>query len=169
MPYANIETKRQKERERYWKKRDFMRAQQREYQSSLTNEQRAIKNARARNSYRRNKGSGKKATYSKAWMEKKLEEDPTYQSRISAKYRETSPVYPAKAAGHAATRRSAKLKRTPPWADINAINFFYECRPEGCHVDHVIPLVGKNVSGFHVAENLQWLPAHKNLVKSNNF
>lgn len=59
------------------------------------------------------------------------------------------------------------LKRTPVWANVDDINFFYEYRPAGCHVDHVLPLLGDNVSGLHVAENLQWLPAAENLAKSN--
>lgn len=65
--------------------------------------------------------------------------------------------------------RASKDNRTPDWADIHAIKFFYECCPEGCHVDHVVPLHGKTVSGLHVPENLQWLPAKLNLEKSNSW
>jgi len=70
---------------------------------------------------------------------------------------------------HRAMRRARLAQRTPPWADLEAIAFFYECRPEGCHVDHIIPLRGKNISGLHVEANLQWLPAEENLAKSNNW
>ena len=69
-------------------------------------------------------------------------------------------------------RRADKLNRTPSWLtkkDFENINFFYECRPAGCHVDHIIPLNGKNVSGLHVPNNLQWLPAHDNIVKGNRY
>ena len=65
--------------------------------------------------------------------------------------------------------KARKAKRTPPWVDLDAIKFFYECCPDGFHVDHVIPLFGKKISGLHVAENLQWLPAKDNLSKSNKW
>jgi hypothetical protein len=70
---------------------------------------------------------------------------------------------------HRALRRTRLEQRTPDWADLEAINFFYECCPKGCHVDHIVPIQGRNVSGLHVAENLQWLPATENLSKSNKW
>jgi hypothetical protein len=39
----------------------------------------------------------------------------------------------------------------------------------GHHVDHVLPLCGKLVSGLHVAANLQYLPARINSGKGNRF
>ncbi len=66
-----------------------------------------------------------------------------------------------------AKRHTAKLHRTPPWADLEAIEAFYVARPAGHHVDHKIPLQGKLISGLHVLENLQYLPAVENLSKGN--
>lgn len=62
-----------------------------------------------------------------------------------------------------------RMKQTPKWADRKAIKQFYaECSPNK-HVDHIIPLRGKLVSGLHVHNNLQYLTRKKNLTKSGNF
>ena len=58
-------------------------------------------------------------------------------------------------------------KATPPWCDKPALNAFIDGCPPGHHLDHIIPLRGKNVCGLHVTENLQYLPAQENIAKSN--
>lgn len=64
-----------------------------------------------------------------------------------------------------------KLNATPPWLtkeDHNEILKFYtEAKRLNHHVDHVVPLRGKNVSGLHVPWNLQVLPPHENARKGN--
>lgn len=57
----------------------------------------------------------------------------------------------------------------PKWADKNAIREIYRNRPDGMHVDHIIPLRGENVCGLHVVNNLQYLPKEENMKKSNRF
>ena len=37
------------------------------------------------------------------------------------------------------------------------------------HVDHIIPLLGNNISGLHVPENLEIVPALDNLTKRNKW
>lgn len=72
---------------------------------------------------------------------------------------------------HAISLRDKRIKefQTPSWADVGAISCFYKNRPEGYHVDHIIPLNGELVSGLHVENNLQYLPAKENLSKSNKY
>ena len=65
----------------------------------------------------------------------------------------------------------------PDWADRDAIVAIYaECRRLNAkagyiayHVDHIIPVLGVRVSGLHVADNLQILPAKENRQKYNKF
>lgn len=73
-------------------------------------------------------------------------------------------------------RQSAQLNRTPKWADLKAIKAIYKeasirSKKEGIkyHVDHIIPLRGKNVSGLHIHSNLQIITAHENALKHNKF
>jgi len=70
---------------------------------------------------------------------------------------------------HSRLREIAESRQTPKWADRKAIRDFYVNKPDGCHVDHVIPLRGKLVSGLHVESNLQYLPALENMKKHNTF
>lgn len=76
-----------------------------------------------------------------------------------------------------AKRRADKLQRTPAWLtgeQLIAMRKLYSqaewlTRITGVkwHVDHIVPLKGKNVSGLHIPDNLQVLPARENLKKSN--
>lgn len=66
-------------------------------------------------------------------------------------------------------RRASIILRSPKWADLNKIADIYDKCPKGYHVDHIIPLQGKLVSGLHVENNLQYLPAKDNLTKGNSF
>jgi len=70
-----------------------------------------------------------------------------------------------------------KLKACPKWlskSDIKAMEEFYIKARELSettgilhHVDHIVPIQGKRVSGLHVPWNLQILTASENSAKSN--
>jgi len=79
-------------------------------------------------------------------------------------------------AKRSAQQRLEKKQATPPWADKEKIKSIYkqaqeETRETGIqmHVDHEVPLKGKNVSGLHVENNLRIIPALPNLQKKNSF
>lgn len=82
-------------------------------------------------------------------------------------------------AANQAKRRVAKLKRTPNWLtdkDLWLIDEVYSLaalrtKLTGAkwHVDHIVPLQGKTVSGLHVPQNLQVILARDNIAKHNLF
>lgn len=65
-------------------------------------------------------------------------------------------------------RRAALLRRTPGWADHEAIKKFY-IEAEDMEVDHIVPLQGRLVSGLHCEDNLQLLTIHDNRSKGNRY
>ena len=66
-------------------------------------------------------------------------------------------------------KHEKRLKERYVYNDMNEIQEFYRNCPKGYHVDHIIPLNGKNVSGLHTIGNLQYLLATENLRKHNKF
>lgn len=84
---------------------------------------------------------------------------------------------PHKRSAIEARRRAAKLQRTPVWLTADdqwIIEQAYELAAIrtavfgfSWHVDHIIPLQGKTVSGFHTPLNLRVIPGVENLRKHN--
>lgn len=66
-------------------------------------------------------------------------------------------------------RQAIKQKAFPKWADENAIKEVYKNCPKGYHVDHIIPLQGRLISGLHVHNNLNYLLPYDNVSKGNRF
>jgi Tfp pilus assembly protein PilE len=74
-------------------------------------------------------------------------------------------------------RNASKLNATPAWLTKEQkrhIELFYEMSKRTsersgfkCHVDHIVPLKGKNVCGLHVPWNLQVVSASYNSMKKN--
>jgi hypothetical protein len=76
-----------------------------------------------------------------------------------------------------ARRRAKILKASPPWLNeshqLNIKQYYNEANlltvQTGTehHVDHIVPLQGRNVCGLHVPWNLQVITAKENYRKSN--
>ena len=74
-------------------------------------------------------------------------------------------------------RQAAQIQRTPKWLTKNDFWMMQEAYELAdlrtklfgfsWHVDHIIPLRGKLVSGLHVPQNLQVIPWLDNLKKHN--
>ena len=76
-------------------------------------------------------------------------------------------------------RRTDKLNRTPKWLTKDDLWLIKEAHELAVlrtklfgfkwHVDHIIPLKGKTVSGLHVPNNLQVIEGKLNIMKNNKF
>ena len=86
-------------------------------------------------------------------------------------------AHPDKINAKVAKRRALKLNATPKWLDddqLKQIERYYTVAKwiqsilkEPIHVDHIIPLRGKDVNGLHVPWNLQLLTKNDNITKGN--
>ena len=108
--------------------------------------------------------------YGKAWYEANKEK----RKALDKAYKQANK---GKVNALTAKRKASKLQRTPSWLtkeDLAEIEDIYRTAKrrsevEGIeyHVDHIIPLQGKNISGLHIPSNLQILRARDNLIKGN--
>jgi hypothetical protein len=136
----------------------------------VTPELKAKKNAQDA-AYRRANKEKCTATI-RQWREKNRALSNSYVRKSKAKN-------PAIVLANTVKRRLAKLHRTPSWLtteDHWMIEQAYELAALRAklfgfswHVDHVIPLQGKLVSGLHTPYNLQVIPGTENVRKSNTF
>lgn len=113
----------------------------------------------------------------------KTEKRKQYISQNRDKFNKSGKIYRDKNKGktNALVKlyRLVKLKRTPTWLsneEKQRIECYYQLAAmytkygnEKWHVDHIVPLQGKTVSGLHVPWNLRVIPAVENIRKGNKF
>jgi hypothetical protein len=120
----------------------------------------------------RDENKDKQAEAVKAWRESNPE-------RTAAIYRDWAQRNKDKVNAKWMQREASKKNRTPDWLTVDEhwiIEQAYDIaakrtQAQGIpyHVDHIVPLQGKTVSGLHVPWNLQVIPAKLNQQKSNHF
>lgn len=110
--------------------------------------------------------------YMQDWREKNAEGQKKYKKQWLEQNRGVKNASLAR-------RHAAKLQRTPPWLNADDYWFMQEIYDLAVlrskmtkiswHVDHIVPLQGKTVSGLHVPWNLRVIPAAENISKGNRF
>lgn len=101
-----------------------------------------------------------------------------HPERAAESSRKTRQKHAARVLANKAKYRAVKLQATPNWLnkghwfEISCVYLYRDALKRvgfDYHVDHIVPLQGKTVSGLHVPENLQVIPAKQNRLKNNNY
>ena len=112
-----------------------------------------------------------------------LEKKKTYRNnnkeKIQNLVKDWATKNPEKISANNSKRRSARIHRTPSWLTTEQLLRIESLYAESIkrrletgldwHVDHIIPLQGKLVSGLHVPENMQIILAQDNVKKGNRY
>lgn len=170
MPLKDPEARRAYNREYRQKNRGRLDAYKRAYLATQSEEYRA--EVRKRNNAAARRIKDKRNAASKRWREA----NPERRREVARRHMKK---YPEKFREKAATRRAATKQRLPAWFGeldelvLKEAAHLGRLREEATgipwHVDHIIPLRGKTVSGLHTWNNLQVITATENVRKRNRF
>jgi len=124
---------------------------------------------------------------SRSWAKRNPEKVKQYSVKANKAWHERNPEYLSnfykankeRYVAARARRRAAQESATPAWLtaiDKAMIQEMYDVSEARFiqtgikhHVDHIVPINGKNVSGMHVPWNLQVITAYENLSKGWRF
>jgi hypothetical protein len=175
-------------RNKYLKRHEYYKAYLRDYRKRTFLERREFNLARGKIYYQKNKDiiNAKRKLYNETYKDKVKEIRKKSKLKNKEKISIQNKEYRIKNADKikkavnnwakrnlprrrmsVAKRRAFKLKATPKFANLQKIKEIYMNCPKGYHVDHIVPLQGKNVCGLHVEWNLQYLTPYDNKSKSN--
>lgn len=176
--------------------REYTRNYLKEWREKNPEKQSAIgkryheKHAEKRNAKRRewHKANPERAALSsKNWAKRNPEKVKAYGAKAAKAWHERNPEYlkehykanKQRYVAARARRRAAQESATPSWLtaiDKAMIQEMYDVSEARFvqtgikhHVDHIVPINGKQVSGMHVPWNLQVITAHENLSKGWRF
>lgn len=144
---------------------------------------RESENARKRQYYLKNteKENKRTAEYRINNIEQEIARDLKYRTenpdKVKAACSQWAKTNPDKVNARNNKRRASKLQRTPSYLtehDFKTIEIMYAYASKlsedtgiEYQVDHIIPLQGEFVSGFHIPSNLQVITAKENQKKGN--
>jgi hypothetical protein len=123
------------------------------------------------------------------WLEQRRNKNNKYRKLVGRSSEKSNPEvkkrYKQTQQGKANTlandakRRAAKLQRTPAWLTVDDLWMLEQAYELAAlrtkmfgfswHVDHIIPLQGKLVSGLHVPTNVRVIPGIENVRKANRY
>ena len=110
------------------------------------------------------------------WLAKKKRYRQKHKEKIYAYNREYEKRNRGMTRAIVAKKRMNKRRQTPIFSDHENIMAIYReadriSKETGIphHVDHIVPIQGKTVSGLHVSWNLRVIPASDNIRKSNSW
>jgi len=120
----------------------------------------------------RQRTTEQRAAYMKEWRDKNLE----YTYQYAKQYRQDNKAFINFLSQN---RKIAMMQRTPLWLGTEEMWMIEEAYQLAAlrtkvfgfpwHVDHIIPLRGKTVSGLHTPQNLSVIPGIANMKKTNKF
>lgn len=149
----------------------------------LANQEKLKEQRLAYEAENKEKISEKKREYYAKNRERILDRNKAYNAKNRAEVSKVEAIWrgnnKGKVAAYIRKYQASKIQRTPKWlteVDFERISNEYRLAEilrkvtnQSWHVDHIIPLQGKRVSGLHVPANLRVVIASENIRKGNRF